>query len=187
MKGTYELPPPPPSGIPDARFSTNSYAEAWGTGTHIIQVSSAGAPLTITAGNLGGHTLRMRDQVDGSLLDRVLAEGTAVQVPAALTALVLREDGPAPAEMPVEYALHQNYPNPFNPSTTIRYALPQKSFVTLKVYDALGQEVATLVNEEQEPGNKEVVFTATHLASGIYFYRLRAGSFSASSKMLLTK
>jgi len=90
-------------------------------------------------------------------------------------------------EMPGEFSLGQNYPNPFNPSTVISYQLSVKSFVSLKLYDVLGNEVAELINEEQQPGNYEVVFDASQLSSGIYFYQLRAGSFVSTKKMILLK
>ncbi|MBK6914153.1 MAG: T9SS type A sorting domain-containing protein [Ignavibacteriales bacterium] len=86
-----------------------------------------------------------------------------------------------------EFSLKQNYPNPFNPSTVISYSLPQKEFVTIKVIDILGREVATLVNEVKPAGKFEVEFDASSLASGVYVYRIKAGSFTTSKKMLLTK
>jgi len=85
------------------------------------------------------------------------------------------------------YNLEQNYPNPFNPSTVISYQLPVTSKVVLKVYDVLGNEVATLVNEEKSSGNYEVEFNASGLTSGIYFYQLQAGSFVETKKMVLLK
>ena len=88
---------------------------------------------------------------------------------------------------PLTFALEQNYPNPFNPSTIIHYALPEKSNVELIVYDILGNEVATLVNEEKPAGSYEVEFSATGLPSGIYFYRIQAGSFVETKKMVLMK
>jgi hypothetical protein len=83
--------------------------------------------------------------------------------------------------------LFQNYPNPFNPSTTIKYSIQTSEYVTLKVYDVLGNEVATLANEEKPAGSYEVKFDASHLSSGIYFYELKAGSFIETRKMLLLK
>jgi len=87
----------------------------------------------------------------------------------------------------IEYELSQNYPNPFNPSSTISYQIPELSFVTLKVYDVLGSEIITLVNEEKVVGSYEIEFDATLLPSGIYFYRLQAGSFVETKKMVLMK
>ena len=90
-------------------------------------------------------------------------------------------------EIPSNYFLKQNYPNPFNPSTKISYSIPAISFITLKVYDLLGNEVATLVNEEKPSGTYEVEFSAIGLTSGIYFYKLTAGNFSETKKMILMK
>jgi len=91
------------------------------------------------------------------------------------------------SEIPTTYALAQNYPNPFNPSTTIHYQIPQDGIVTLKIYDILGSEVATLVNEEKVVGKYEVNFNASALASGVYIYKIQAGSFINSKKMILLK
>ncbi len=88
---------------------------------------------------------------------------------------------------PHEFSLDQNYPNPFNPSTTIKWQLAAGSFVTLKVYDVIGNEVATLINNELDAGSHSVNFDASHLSSGIYFYTLKAGSFIQTNKMLLLK
>ncbi|MBK9098681.1 MAG: T9SS type A sorting domain-containing protein [bacterium] len=89
--------------------------------------------------------------------------------------------------LPTEYALEQNYPNPFNPSTVISYQLPINGDVTLKVYDILGNEIATLVNEYKPAERYEVEFTAAALPSGVYFYQLKAGNFIETKKMLLLK
>lgn len=86
-----------------------------------------------------------------------------------------------------EFSLEQNYPNPFNPNTKIKYQLPKDGFVTLKVYDILGNEVATLVNEEKIAGKYEANFNASSLASGVYIYKIQAGDFVNSKKMILLK
>lgn len=86
-----------------------------------------------------------------------------------------------------DYSLAQNYPNPFNPSTTINYQIPTTSFVTLKVYDMLGNEVAILVDEEKPAGNYKIDFDGSKLATGIYFYSLRANNFVQNRKMILLK
>jgi len=93
--------------------------------------------------------------------------------------------------LPSTIELRQNYPNPFNPTTTINYQLPEADFVSLKVYDILGKEVAVLVNEHKNPGHYSVTFDASSvsggLPSGVYIYKLQAGEFSSVKKMLLTK
>jgi photosystem II stability/assembly factor-like uncharacterized protein len=103
-----------------------------------------------------------------------------------LTLIVEAENEISPVE---DFILYQNYPNPFNPSTTINYLIPEISFVTLKVYDVLGNEVVTLVNEEKTAGEYNVEFRIDNLelSSGIYFYQLKAGSFIQSKKMILLK
>jgi hypothetical protein len=90
-------------------------------------------------------------------------------------------------QIPETAILEQNYPNPFNPSTKIVYAIPQRSNVSLKVYNLLGNEVADLVNSEMEAGRYETNFDASSLPSGVYFYKLRAGNFVETKKMLLLK
>ncbi len=75
--------------------------------------------------------------------------------------------------IPDSYQLYQNYPNPFNPSTTIRFSIPSEDFVTLKVYDVIGREVKTLINEKKSVGKYEIDFNASQLASGIYFYQIK--------------
>jgi hypothetical protein len=106
------------------------------------------------------------------------------------TTLVSVED--KEPNLPAEFSLSQNYPNPFNPSTKIKYSIPSNvkrgtSKVTLKIYDVLGNEIATLVNEEKPAGSYEAKFDASTLPSGIYFYRLQAGSFVETKKMVLMK
>jgi len=88
---------------------------------------------------------------------------------------------------PVEFALEQNYPNPFNPSTLISYSIPQNSFVTLKVYDIIGNEVVTLVNQTQSAGKYDVRFDASKLSNGVYFYTIKADNFTSTKKMILMK
>lgn len=86
-----------------------------------------------------------------------------------------------------DYALYQNYPNPFNPSTNITYAIPLGSYVTLKVFNILGKEIATLVNEYQNAGSYKVQFDGKYLSGGIYFYQITAGNFTQTRKLSLLK
>jgi len=99
----------------------------------------------------------------------------------------LATDVLAEGVQPTEFSLYQNYPNPFNPTTTIRYSLPTRSVVSLKVYNTLGQEVATLVDDVQESGQRVIPFDASSLASGLYLYRLQAGSFVQTRSMILMR
>ena len=90
--------------------------------------------------------------------------------------------------LPTSFSLQQNYPNPFNPTTTIKYSIPQQSFVSILVYDLLGREVADLVNEEKSAGNYSVQFnSSSRFSSGVYFYRMQAGSFTETKKLIMMK
>jgi len=86
-----------------------------------------------------------------------------------------------------DYELHQNYPNPFNPGTTIKYSIPESGFTTIRVYNLLGSEIATLVNEFKHQGIYEVNFTSAEIPSGVYFYSMEANSFREMKKMILQK
>ena len=88
---------------------------------------------------------------------------------------------------PQTFYLSQNFPNPFNPATIISWQVPVDGYTTLKVYDDLGREVATLVNEEKPAGNYEIEFNASELASGVYYYRIISGDFVDTKKMILMK
>ena len=83
--------------------------------------------------------------------------------------------------------MYQNYPNPFNPSTKISFKIPQTSIVQIKVYDVLGNEISSLINEEKPAGQYELTFDGTDLPSGVYFYQLKVGDFVLTKKMLLLK
>ncbi len=113
-------------------------------------------------------------------------------LPATATMNVNLAQSPADVDatddaVPQQFGLHQNYPNPFNPSTTIRYQLPANGQAALKVFDVLGREVATLINETQQSGSHEVIWDARGVSSGVYFYKLKAGNFSETKKMVLTR
>jgi hypothetical protein len=91
------------------------------------------------------------------------------------------------SEIPKEYALSQNYPNPFNPVTNIKFDIPKQGHVSLKVYDILGKELINLVNEVKPAGSYLVDFDGSNLASGVYYYRIEAGSYISVKKMILIK
>lgn len=90
-------------------------------------------------------------------------------------------------EIPKSFMLYQNYPNPFNPVTVIRYSLIGNRFVSLIVFDALGKEITTLVNDKQNTGSYEIEFEGTGLSSGVYFYKLSTNNYFETKKMFLLK
>ena len=90
-------------------------------------------------------------------------------------------------DLPTTYSLSQNYPNPFNPTTTIRYSIPSAGVVQLKVYDILGSELSTLIDEYKQAGVYEVEFDAAKFTSGVYLYKLTSGEYSATKKMMVLK
>jgi hypothetical protein len=101
--------------------------------------------------------------------------------------LALRQTNSSRSEIPATYSLEQNYPNPFNPTTNIQFSLPKATHVTLKVFNLLGQEVATLVSCEVAAGWHVQELNAANLSSGMYFYRLQAGTYSETKKLVLMK
>ena len=105
----------------------------------------------------------------------------------AYTSIIITDVSDEQEIIPTVYKLNQNYPNPFNPSTVISWQLPVSGQVSLKIYDILGNEVATLVNENKEAGYYEVQFDGSQLASGMYIYRLTAGNYISTKKMLMIK
>jgi hypothetical protein len=114
-------------------------------------------------------------------------ENIAVTVMYLMIDAMLVDVKEVPGGVPTAYALQQNYPNPFNPTTIIQYSIPAASHVTLKVYDLLGREVATIVDKEQTAGSYEASFDANRLANGTYVYTLQAGSFTETRKMMVLK
>jgi Secretion system C-terminal sorting domain len=135
--------------------------------------STSSNPFTLTAPGPGNYTINAGH--DGPL-----------RWDSASVSITVTDVGENPSN-PTEFRLYDNYPNPFNPSTTIRYSIPEASFTTIKIYDALGNEVSSLVNETKNAGTYEVEFNATDLSSGIYYYTLQAGSFNQTKKMILIK
>jgi hypothetical protein len=101
--------------------------------------------------------------------------------------LIVTEVMAGTGDAPEQYVLNQNYPNPFNPSTTIEFALPHAGYVTLRVYNVLGEQVATLVAEDHAAGTFKAMWDASDMPSGVYFYRLTAGGYFQTKKMVLMK
>jgi len=162
--------------IPLIGSSQNSRVDWWVLDMGSASSAAAGAKLQSAVGqNFVGLARQGNTVVTGGFLADTIFRSVVVSVAEN------KED------VPLTYGLKQNYPNPFNPTTIIRYQLPLQSYVTLKVFDILGRDVATLLNEVKQPGTYTVQWHASGVASGVYFCRLQAGQFSAMKKMVLLR
>ncbi len=178
----FDLPPAPPAGIFDARYSSGKLAEDLNT-EKIILISSDKYPITIKAEEL---SLSIRDGINGEILNRELKNGEEIRITNNKIKSI-KVTGRIRAGFPVSYELYQNYPNPFNPGTTLRFSIPKEVQVNLSVYNILGEKIKELKNEVMKPGYFEVGFDASALASGVYLYRIKAGDFILTKKMILMK
>ncbi len=141
-----------------------------------VNNSTSSNPFILTAPSAGTYTVNAGYKSPSRLWGTTTANVTVSGVDEKLI-----------GSNPSTFALYSNYPNPFNPSTKIRYAISKTAFTTLKVYSVLGQEVATLINEEKAPGVYEINFDGLNLTSGTYLYKLQAGNFVETKKMILLK
>ncbi|MCH8486376.1 MAG: S8 family serine peptidase [Candidatus Cyclonatronum sp.] len=185
----YTLPPLPPVGAFDVRFSGDYWLTDETSAIAELRTGSEPAELSFTAGhaNAGLEAVLLRE---GEIIStHWLEDGTSLMLGAEVTEvqLTLAATTSVPDETPAEFALKQNYPNPFNPNTLIEYALPEAADVRLEVFNLTGQLVAVLVNGQQAAGRHSVSFDAGRLSSGMYIYRLQAGSFVQTRKMMLLK
>jgi len=182
----YELPPMPPAGVFDVRFSSNRYAEKLNSGMVKVNISGAAYPVKISADNCSVIIIKglsgIRTTTDLTNENSVMVENGSDEI------WVMQKD------IPSDYTLSRNYPNPFNPSTKIRFGLKSESRVKLTIINSIGQEVAGFIDEILNAGNYERTFNAVNLASGIYLCRmevfdLNSGSlvFFGVNKMLLVK
>lgn len=169
------------SGIRDAKWLSENPAQAT-----ILAGDSISISLIITAPNEFGH------YTADIILESNDPDSSVVKLQVVLDVVTgVKEEN----SLPKVYSLYNNYPNPFNPSTTIKYDLPKQSFVSLKIYSIVGEEVATIISEEQNAGRYQVQWNASQIASGVYFYQLRVGDPSSGSgqgfvetkKMMLLK
>ena len=201
----FVMPPLPPVGAFDSRFESadggtmvrTHPGETKDVVEFPISIQSSAYPLTVEWKIVGGGSYELIDPLGGQRVPARSLSGTGAfkVASSAVQKLVLRVL--SSQEMPREFALSQNYPNPFNPSTLIRYALPVESRVSLRIYNVLGQEVGTLVNDVQGAGYRSISWDSrtaggVQAASGVYFMRLRAEGangavFSDVRKMLLMK
>ena len=191
----FVMPPLPPVGAFDSRFESadggtmvrTHSGETKDVVEFPISIQSSAYPLTVEWKIVGEGSYELIDALGGQQIPARSLSGTGAfkVASSAVQKLILRVR--SSQELPGEFALYQNYPNPFNPTTTIKYDLPKDSRVSLKLFNILGQETATLVNEEQKAGYRSIEWNATHCASGVYFYRLEAGNFTSVKKLLLLK
>ncbi len=176
----YELPPAPPAGMFDIRFSSGRIAEDINSSMQTIDMSGVTYPLTV---RVEGMDIRLQDET-GRTVNVNLKSGEDVVISDA-TILKLMVTGEL---VPAVYALEQNYPNPFNPSTTIEFSLPEDvSNVKLSIYNALGERVAEIVNTSLVAGKYQYQWNAKNVATGMYIYELRTDKFVSVKKMILMK
>ncbi len=164
---------------------------------HIVNVLAINSSGQIFAGTKRGGVYRSTDnggnwtQINTGLTNSYvwsLAINSSGHIFAGTDSGVFRSvQSTTPAEIPTSFSLEQNYPNPFNPGTMIEFSVPRSSYVTLKIYDVLGRQVATLVSEERNAGRYKVEWNATGLAGGVYFCSMQAADFIQVRKMLLLR
>jgi len=183
LDGAFELPPVPPAGIFDLRFSNDRYVAVMQDGSVEILLNSAKYPIRMRAQNLGPNaSLRVKDNLNGGVLNETVTDGKEIIITTALNKIVV-ESG----QMPLRYGLSQNHPNPFNPTTIVKFSLPEKSYVKLAVYNLLGEKVSELVNREMDAGDHQVSVDARGYSAGVYFYVFEAGNFKDVKKMMVVK
>jgi hypothetical protein len=176
----YEMPPIPPSGIFDIRFSSGRRAEDLNTAIKTIEISAITYPLTIRVENMD---IRLMDET-GKIVNANLKSGEDIVISDA-TIEKLMVSGEL---IPTVYSLEQNYPNPFNPSTVIEFSLPEDvSNAKLSIYNTLGEKVAELVNSALTAGKYSYQWNAQNVATGMYIYELRTDKFVSIKKMVLLK
>lgn len=178
----YDLPPMPPMGIFDVRFSSGKLVEDLSSEKTIL-INSDEYPITIRA---EGINLTIGYRINGKVLNNELKSGEELRITDyKITSIAVI--GKIKEGLPLSYELYQNYPNPFNPTTIIKFAIPKESNVNLSIYNILGELTSTLVNEQLKAGYYEYEFNAANFTSGVYLYRIKAGDFIDTKKIVLIK
>ncbi|NGP88934.1 FG-GAP-like repeat-containing protein [Fodinibius halophilus] len=191
---SYSLPPLPPGPVFDARFKNDTrLIEGNDLYVKINKLPETAVTVETQMQSMAEYShFTVKEYADGQLLKKYRV-GTNKEFRLAHSETDLVQMSPANgssvsgSKLPDSFKLKQNYPNPFNPTTQIRYSVPEATEVTLEVFNILGKRVATLVDEQKDPGNYQVTFDGANLASGIYLYRLQAGSYVATRKLILAK
>jgi hypothetical protein len=181
----FELPPTPPPGIFDVRFASNRFVELYAGDREYVyplRISSAEYPVTI-AWHLQPAERTILLNTETSQLTMASDGSTEILSPSASVTITVASVVPVPKEV----VLRQNYPNPYNPLTRISFEIPSAANVKLSIYNLLGEEVAVLTDKRMSPGIYEAEWDASAFTSGMYFYRLVAGDFHQTKKMLLLK
>ena len=185
----YDAPPAPPAETFDVRFATGRYLAVRTMNAAQIVVSSPRYPLTVRWEIHDGGLGRLRLLVDSRMVE--LGAAGSIEIAKPFKSLALDLDGAASSATPGTFGLLQNYPNPFNPSTTISYTIRAAAFTTLKVFNLLGEEVASLVNELKAPGAYSVTWDPGDgrggVSSGVYYCRMQSGGTLELKKMLLIR
>ncbi len=181
----FELPPLPPDGVFDVRFASQRLFDILNSTSKqkVILIKDAILPLTVHW-NMIEPAQQYTLENEKHEVIRLAGEGSHIAGSASRLVLSLTA---APDALPLVFGLEQNYPNPFNPATEIRYRITDRAIVNIRVFDLLGKEVGTLVNETKDPGEHRILWDAGNLPSGLYFYRLTAGAATATRKMLLVR
>ncbi len=175
----YELPPQPPAGIFDIRFSSGRIAEELNKDFKSIEMNGINYPVKV---KLENTEIRLMDMT-GKEINVNLKSGEEITISNAnINKLMVSEQF-----IPDKYSLEQNYPNPFNATTTLRFSFPKEVRVNLSLYNILGEKIKELKNEVMKPGFYDIEFDASTIASGVYFYRIKAGDFVQTKKMILLK
>jgi len=177
----YELPPCPPDGLFDIRFGSGRVAESIENGIQSIIMNGVIYPVKIKVENLN---IKLKDE-SGKIIEADLNSGEEITITNESVKKLLVNSGKQ--MIPYNYVLIQNYPNPFNPVTKIKFAIPNEAYVNLRIYNVLGELVSTLIDKNLNAGEYEFEFNARNLASGIYIYRIKAGTFVDTKKMILMK
>jgi serine protease AprX len=188
----FELPPLPPQGVFDARFANNSLvwipANKFGKEQMNVLLKDVVYPIevSIEMKQHDGNVWLLREE-KSRIITSELRNGMKFLLNNASALRLEYSSQSLTEEVPKVFALENNYPNPFNPITEIRYQTPEVIFVTLKVFNVLGEEIATLVNEVKQAGKHTVEFDATNYPSGVYYYRMSAGGFVQTKKLIVMR